>query len=385
MPVPIILPPGPRRVVIAPDAFKGSLSSARAAEALAAGVRDALPDAEVRVLPLADGGDGTVDALIRAGYERCTAPARGPTGMPGQADYAVSDGAVVVELAGACGLALLPDGRPDPLGASTLGLGDVIRQALAEETHALVICLGGSASTDGGAGLLVALGARLLDDAGQQVPAGGGHLHRVALVDLSGLPARLREIPVRVATDVRSPLLGPTGAAQAFAPQKGADPEQVRALESGLAHWADVLADATGVDARTAPGSGAAGGTGLAAIAALHGEVVSGADLVRAALGMEAALEWCDLVVTGEGALDRTTLEGKGVGSLAAAARARGIPVVAACGRVDLGERERRAAGIIAAVGLTDVVPAQVDPMTGPEPWLAQAARQLVAQVTARS
>lgn len=382
--MPIILPPGPRRVLIAPDAFKGSLSSARAAEALAAGVRAARPDAEVRVLPLADGGDGTVDALVRAGHQLRTAPARGPTGVPGQADYAVSDGTAVVELAAACGLALLPDGRPDPLGASTLGLGDVVRQALADEPRALVICIGGSASTDGGAGMLVALGARLLDDSGEQVPADGGHLHHVAVVDLSGLDARLREIPVRVATDVRSPLLGPTGAARAFAPQKGATADQVAFLEAGLAHWADVLAEVTGVDARMAPGSGAAGGTGLAAIAALHAEVVSGADFVRAALGMAEAVEWCDLVVTGEGALDRTTLQGKGVGSLAAAARVRGIPVVAACGRVDLGERERRAAGITAAIALTDIVPPQVDPMTDAEPWLAQAARQLVEQVTAR-
>lgn len=383
--MPIILPRGPLRILIAPDAFKGSLDAATAADAIAAGARQALPDADVRLLPLADGGDGTVDALLRAGYARRTAPARGPTGRPGRAAYASRSGRIVVELAAACGLARLPHGRLDPLGASTLGLGDVIRHALDENPRELVIGLGGSASTDGGAGMLVALGARVTDDAGNDVRPDGRHLVDIRSVDLDGLDARLRHVRALVATDVTSPLLGSSGSAMAFGPQKGATPDQVQLLEAGLAHWADVLADASGVDARSEPGSGAAGGTGLAAIAALRGEVVQGGRFVQEAAGLEAALEWCDLVVTGEGTLDRTTLQGKGVGSLAAAARAHAVPVVAVCGRVDLDAAERADAGIADAIGLVEVAAKDADPVRDPVPWLVSATDRLIRRISAGS
>ena len=383
--MPIILPSAAPRVLIAPDAFKGSVDAAGAAEAMAIGALRARSDAQVRVLPLADGGDGTVAALVRAGYQRRTAPARGPTGIPGRAAYAWRDGVAVVELAGACGLALLPHGRLAPLAATTLGLGDVIRHVLDVEPGELVIGLGGSASTDGGAGMLVSLGASLRDATGRAVPPDGGHLPDVRTLDLTGLDPRLREVRVRVATDVTSPLLGAAGAAAAFGPQKGATPEQVLLLESGLAHWADLLAAATGVDARQAPGSGAAGGTGLAAIAALGGTVVPGATFVQDAAGVAEALRWSDLVITGEGALDRTTAQGKGVGTLAAAARASVVPVVAVCGRVDLGSAELAGLGIADAIGLTDVTGDGADPRHEPAGWITLATERLLGRISAGS
>ena len=342
----------PRAVLVAPDAFKGTLPAAGAATAMALGVRAALPTARVDVVPLADGGDGTLAALGAAGYARRPVITRGPLGVPAVSAVARRGGTRVVELAASCGIALLPPGTRAPMTSTTHGLGDAIAAALDDDGDELVVCLGGSASTDGGTGLLVALGARLLDSAGAPVPAGGAGLGRIARVDLSGLDPRLARCRVVVATDVRSPLLGPDGAAAAFGPQKGASPAQVGELERGLATWASALAEATGTDAADRPGAGAAGGAGLAVIAALHGEVVSGAGFVHGALGLAGRIADADLVVTGEGRLDRTSLLGKGVGEVARLASAGGVPVLAVCGQVALADRDARAAGVTTTVDL---------------------------------
>ena len=234
------------RVLLAPDKFKGCLTAVEVADALAAGLLRARPALEVVRLPVADGGDGTVAAALTAGYAAVEAPAEGPTGEPRTAVYARQGDRAVVELAAVVGLDLLPGGRPDPLAASTYGLGLVLRHALDAGVREIVLGLGGSASTDGGAGLVQALGARLLDREGHELPRGGSALARLATLDLTALRSRLAGVRVLVASDVTSPLLGPDGAAAVFGPQKGATPADVALLEQALTTWAAVVARATG-------------------------------------------------------------------------------------------------------------------------------------------
>ncbi|MBK9738253.1 MAG: glycerate kinase [Actinobacteria bacterium] len=324
------------RIVVAPNAFKGSLTAAQAASAMTAGVRRAFPAATTITRPIADGGDGSVDALVSAGYERLAIEVRGPTGLPVSAAMARSGSTVVVEIANTCGLLLLPEGILEPLGASSAGLGDAVRSALDSGADHVVICLGGSSSTDGGAGLLSALGAVLLDDDGTTIDACGAGLLRVAVLDLSRLDHRIGTTRFTVATDVTTPLLGPDGAAAVFGPQKGATPDDVALLDAGLTRWADALAQATGRDEAGRPGSGAAGGTGVAALAALDAHLVSGAALVAEAIGLSDAIDGADLVVTGEGALDRQSTLGKGALAVVDLARSGGADAILVCGRIDL-------------------------------------------------
>jgi glycerate 2-kinase len=373
------------RVLVAPDAFKGTLTAAEAAEAMAAGVRDALPGADVRLLPLADGGDGSVDALVRSGYARRTVTARGPTGRPADAAVAVRGSTVVVELANACGIALLGDGPLAPMTSTTEGLGDAILAALDDGVRDLVICLGGSASTDGGAGLLCALGARIADAQGRPLRPDGGHLGEVAALDLAGLDARLAGVRVTVATDVTSPLLGPDGAAAVFAPQKGASPEEVALLESGLRQWSTVLARSTGIHTAHIPGAGAAGGTAAAAIAALGASVVSGADVIQQALDLAGAIAASDLVLAGEGRLDEQSLLGKGTGSVARAAAAAGVPVLAVCGRIDLEDDQLRGLGIVGASALLDAAAHSADALAQAAPLARRCTRDAVQRWAARA
>ncbi|MFC5950643.1 glycerate kinase, partial [Pseudonocardia lutea] len=257
-------------VLVAPDKFKGSLTAAEAAAHLAAGLRAA--GREARELPVADGGEGTLAAALAAGFARVPVTVSGPTGKPVDSAIAVRDGVAVVELAAASGLALLPDG-PDPSGASSRGTGELVAAALDAGARTVVLGIGGSACTDGGAGLLAALGARFLDVAGAPVADGGGALARAARVDLTGLDPRLRSVELVLACDVDNPLLGPHGAAAVYGPQKGAGPGEVAALEAGLTRWARLLAGGNGgadlpgaalprvdVPGADLPGAGAAGG-----------------------------------------------------------------------------------------------------------------------------
>ncbi|MCX6434096.1 MAG: glycerate kinase [Actinobacteria bacterium] len=344
----------PSRIVLAPNAFKGTLTAEGAAAAMAAGVRDALPSAEVLLRPLADGGDGSLDALVSAGFTRHPVTTSGPTGEPVESSFAIRNRVAVVELADSCGLARLPAGRPEPMTSSTAGLGDAISAALDSGVDELVICVGGSASTDGGAGLLTSLGAVLRDARGEAVRPGGGSLGSIVDIDLSGLDPRLAGVRIVVATDVTSPLLGPTGAAAVFAPQKGADAAQVEQLEAGLTSWSQELARVTGREARMVPGSGAAGGTAFAAITTLEARVVSGAQFIASAIGLADAIADADLVITGEGALDLQGTLGKGTGFVARLAAERGVPCIAVCGRVDLDEAELAQMGIAFAIGLNE-------------------------------
>jgi glycerate kinase len=344
-------------VVLAPDKFKGSLPAAAVARHLAAGLRRAAPGTPITTVPVADGGDGTVDAACAAGFRRVPVVATGPTGDPVSTAYAERDGTAVVELAAVSGLARLPDGRLDPFGATSAGTGEVVAAALDAGCRRIVLGVGGSACTDGGAGMLAALGAVARDDAGRPVPPGGAGLARVAALDLAGLHPGLAGAEVVLASDVDNPLTGPRGAAAVFGPQKGASPDDVAALDAGLRRWAAVVAGATGRDHSGEPGAGAAGGVGFAALAVLGARMRPGIDLVLELAGFADTLRGADLVVTGEGCLDEQTLHGKAPAGVAAAAAAAGVPVVAVAGRCTLGPDELARHHIRAAYALTDLDP----------------------------
>ncbi|WP_329415084.1 glycerate kinase [Nocardia vinacea] len=341
------------RVVIAPDKYKGSLTAPEVAGALAAGITRARPDAEICQVPVADGGDGTVDAFVAAGWERIEVDAPGPTGAPDTAAYAVHGTTAVIELAAAVGLTKLPGGQSDPLGAHTYGLGVVIAHALDRGATDIVLGLGGSASTDGGAGMLQALGARILDADGAELSTGGATLARATQLDRTGLHPRIATVSFTLACDVDNPLLGPTGAVAVYAPQKGATPSELPILEAALTNWAAVVAP----EFAEVSGAGAAGGTGFGALAVLGAQVRSGIEVVLELLDFPTLLDGATLVVTGEGALDSQSLHGKAPIGVCEAARKAAVPVVAAVGRTQLTPNEIRAAGFTACYTLADLEP----------------------------
>jgi glycerate kinase len=345
------------KIVVAPDKFKGSLPATQVAAAIAAGLHAGLPGAEIVTIPVADGGEGTVDAAVAAGFERVPVTAAGPAGDPVRASYARRGEVAVVELAGVCGLARLPAGRPAPLTASSFGAGEVLRAVLEAGARRIVLGVGGSASTDGGAGLLQALGARVLDTSGVPVRPGGAGLRGVVTLDLTRLHRALYPADIILAADVDNPLTGPDGAAEVYGPQKGASPAEVALLDEGLRRWAAVVAAAVGRDWSRAPGAGAAGGVGFGALAVLGATRRPGIELVLDLTGFETALDGADLVITGEGSLDAQSLAGKTPVGVARAAARRGIGVIAVAGRSTLTEAELAAAGIAAVYALSDLEP----------------------------
>ncbi|WNG60169.1 glycerate kinase [Archangium gephyra] len=321
------------RWLVAPQEFKGTLTAAEAATALAEGLRQGAPGVELDVAPLADGGPGTVDALLAGvGGERMTCTVPGPLGAPVRATYGLLDSGrtAVIEMAAASGLTLLAPGERDPRRASTEGTGELMRAALERGCERLILGLGGSATNDGGTGALTALGFRFLDAQGAPLPPGGAALKQLARVDTSGRHPRLAEVELLVATDVTAPLLGPDGASYLFGPQKGADEATVVELESALARLAEVVAPGL---AQT-PGAGAAGGFGYGLLALAGGKIVSGYELVARTLRLSERLAAAQAVLTGEGRFDRQTALGKGPGSLAKEARALGKHTVMFAGAV---------------------------------------------------
>jgi glycerate 2-kinase len=322
------------RWLVAPQEFKGTLTAPEAAHALADGLRQHAPGVELDVAPLADGGPGTVDAVLAGvGGERVTRTVTGPLGQPVRATYGLLDGGhtAVLEMAAASGLSLLAPGARDARRATTRGTGELLRDALERGCRRLILGLGGSATTDGGAGALEALGWRFLDDQGAPLPPGGAALRRLARVDASGRHPALANVDLEVATDVTAPLLGPLGAAHLFGPQKGADAAAVAELEAALAHFAARVAP----EHAERPGAGAAGGLGFGLVALASGRCVSGYALVARTLRLEARIAAADAVLTGEGRYDRQTALGKGPGALAKQARAQGKPTVMFAGGVD--------------------------------------------------
>ncbi|MFI8569660.1 glycerate kinase [Rhodococcus sp. NPDC078407] len=345
------------RILLAPDKFKGSLPAAAVAEALAGGLISVDPSVKTVCLPVADGGDGTVDAAVAAGWDRVGVTCAGPTGEPVETSYARRGDTAVVELASAVGLELLPSGRSDALGASTFGLGTVIAHALEEGAGRIVIGLGGSASTDGGAGMLAALGARILDADGNDVARGGGALRGAVQLDVSGLVPSARNAVFELACDVDNPLLGPTGAAAVYGPQKGAGPQELLFLEHGMRQWVHLVRNAIGRDISGLPGTGAAGGTAFGAIAILGATAEPGIDTVLDLIDFRRALASADLVVTGEGSLDEQSLYGKAPIGVAHAARDAGVPVITVAGRSVIGPDRLRTHGIVASYALADLEP----------------------------
>jgi glycerate kinase len=343
------------RVLVAPQEFKGSLSAAEAARAMAEGLRRALPGVELDLVPMADGGPGTVDALVAAGGgRRLTATVADPLGRPVEAAWGfLEEGpTAVIEMAAASGLVLLRSQERDARRTSTYGTGQLIAAALEAGCRRLVIGLGGSATNDGGAGMAQALGARLSDGEGHDLPPGGAALARLARIDVSGLDGRLRDCQAMGATDVTNLLCGPHGASAVYGPQKGALPADVEELDAALAHYAAVIERDLGKRVAEVPGAGAAGGIGAGLIAFLDAELRPGAPLVAEVVGLEKRIAAADLVLTGEGRLDAQTAYGKTVATVARLAQGQGRPVLALAGRVDDAREACSTLGLEAALSI---------------------------------
>jgi len=374
---------GGQHVVVAPDKFKGSLTAAEAAARIASGISAAAPGTTVSVIPVADGGEGTVLAAAAAGFDLVPVPARGPSGQLVTGWLAVRDRVAVVEAAQVSGLQLVPPESLQPLTASSYGTGQLIAAAADLGCREVILGLGGVACTDGGAGLAQGLGALLLDARGHLLPPGGGALPQLGQLDLEPLRARVAGITFTAALDVDNPLLGPRGAATVYGPQKGATPGDVALLDDALTHWADIVRATTGTDLRDAPGAGAAGGLGFGVLSLLNASARPGIRLLLELLGFAEALKGATLVVTGEGCLDSQTLHGKAPAGVLAAATAVGVPVAAVAGRVDLTSPQWRAAGFAAAYALTDLAGDGVDPIASAAD-LAERAGALIARAFLR-
>ncbi len=353
-------------MLIAPDKFKGSLEAADVAAHLAVGLLSVRPDLVVDRAPVADGGEGTVAAAVDAGYRPVTVGVTGPLGGQVQATMAVRDDVAVIEMAAASGLGVLPLGedgqlRIEPLRATSIGTGELIRAALDAGCRTIVLGVGGSAGTDGGAGLLTALGAQLLTADGSSVEPGGGGLQELDRVVLDGLDPRLADTQVVLAADVTNPLLGDNGAAAVFGPQKGASPDQVEVLDAALSRYAGRLAAALGEEPERhteAEGAGAAGGVGYAVLAVLGAEKRPGIDVVLDLVGLDDRLVGVDLVITGEGSLDGQSLGGKTPIGVARRARAHQVPtVLAVCGRTLLSLDQVVGAGFDGVFALSELEP----------------------------
>ncbi|WP_242610965.1 glycerate kinase [Blastococcus saxobsidens] len=370
------------RIVIAPHSFAGSLPADEVASAIATGIRRVLPGAELVLRPVADGGEGTVAAALRAGWSARTVRVSGPDGTPVEATYAVDGATAVLELASAAGRGLLH--RPAPLTAGTRGVGELVLAALDEGARRIVLGLGGSASTDGGAGMLQALGVRLTDGDGADIGPGGAGLATLARIDPAGLDLRIAATEVVVATAVDNPLTGPAGAAAVFGPQKGATADHVAVLDAALARYASLLARTSGAWVERRQGAAAAGGTAAGAMALLGARVVSGAELVCDLIRLDEAFTGADLVITGEGALDEQTLRGRAPAEVARRAAAAGVRCVALAGVVRLAPDRLAPAGFAAASALTEVEPDVARRLAAPAAVLAElAGRMIVAALPA--
>ena len=343
------------RVVIAPQSFKGSISALDAAKAMEEGVLRAVPHAETALVPVADGGDGTLETLVEAtGGDIRSTTVTGPIGRAVTAEWgALGDRqTAVIEMARTSGLALLPLTERDPLRATTYGLGEAIREALDAGFRSFIVGIGGSATNDGGAGMAQALGVRLLDETGKDLPPGGAALADLRRIDMSGLDERAIGARFSVACDVSNPLTGPEGASAVYGPQKGATPDLVEQLDAALKNFARVVERDIGTSIDTVPGSGAAGGLGGGMMAFLGGSLRAGVDIVLDHVGLDEKLEGADLVITGEGQLDFQTVYNKAPIGVARRAKQRNIPVIAICGSLGRGFEDVHAEGIDAVASI---------------------------------
>lgn len=336
------------KIVIAPDSFKESLSAAEAADCIRLGFEAVFPDAVIVGVPVADGGEGTVEALVAAtGGRIVRRQVTGPLGAATDAFFGVTgDGrTAVIETAAAAGLMLVPPEQRDPWITTSYGVGELILAALDEGVDHLIIGLGGSATNDGGVGMIQALGGRLSNGQGVELPFGGGALDTLAHIDLADLDDRLRTCRIDVACDVDNPLVGPDGASAIFGPQKGADADMVERLDQNLRHYAEVLSRDLGLSLADRPGAGSAGGLG-AALLVLGGRLRPGVDIVTEAVGLDAVIAGADLVITGEGRMDSQSARGKTPVGVARIARAHGVPVIGIAGCLGQGADALRDHGV---------------------------------------
>jgi glycerate 2-kinase len=343
------------KVIVAADKFKGSLSAAEVGAHLAAGLHEARPGITVVQLPVADGGEGTVAAALSAGFRFVRVVAEGPTGQRVETGYAEREGVAIVEMADVSGLCLLSGDQLAPLTASSYGTGEVLKAALDAGSRRVVLGVGGSACTDGGAGMVQALGARVLDKTGGELARGGALLAGAHQLKLDALHPALSETELVLACDVNNPLLGSRGAAAVYGPQKGASDADVKQLDRALSHWADIVCATTGTDVSEHPGAGAAGGVGYAALALLGAVMRPGSELVLELIDFRGNLDDAALVITGEGSLDKQTLHGKAPMGVAAAAREVAVPVVAVAGRCELSAESLAEVGIRGVYAVTDL------------------------------
>lgn len=323
------------KIIIAPDSYKESLSAEEVANQIESGFREVFPDAEYVKLPMADGGEGTVAALVAATQGRIVKKmVTGPLGQAVEAFYGLTgdEKTAVIEMAAASGLELVPFAQRDPLITTTFGTGELIRDALDAGVRHIILGVGGSATNDGGVGMVQALGGRFTDKDGIEIGFGGGALKQLAHIDLGALDARLSQCIIEVACDVTNPLIGPKGASAIFGPQKGATPELVALLDANLAHYCDVITRDLDIDICFTPGAGAGGGMGAAALAFLKADLRPGIEIVLKAAGLEQAIQGADLVITGEGRLDSQTIHGKTPIGVARTAKIKGIPVIGIAG-----------------------------------------------------
>ena len=368
-------------IVVAPQSLKGSLDAQEVGQAIAEGIRRVWPNADIRVVPVADGGEGTVQALVAAtGGTVMRALVTGPLGEQVVASYGMLGGdqseTAVIEMAAAAGLPLVPPGQRDPRKTTTRGVGEMMQAAMAAGAKRLLIGIGGSATNDGGAGMAQALGIKLLDDQGNELPAGGAALAHLARIDVTNLDRRLKDMEIQVASDVTNPLCGPEGATAVYGPQKGATPEMVRELDAALAHYGELLRRDVGADVMNAPGAGAAGGLGAGLLAFAHAELVPGAQLVLKTLDFANTVKGAALVFTAEGRLDSQTAFGKAVGAVARAAKAAGAWVVALAGSVTADDVALAKMGIDAALSICNGPISLEESMRQARPLLTDAAER---------
>jgi glycerate kinase len=343
------------KVVISPDSFKGSLSARQLCSVIKKGVHHVFPEANVMEVPLADGGEGTMESMVYATkgqiYETDVC---GPLGQKVRASYGVlgDNRTAVIEVAQASGLTLIPDDQKNPLIASSYGTGELIGQALDAGYRRFIIGLGGSATNDGGAGILKALGMRFYDRMGNPLPEGGSHLSKLAYIDDSQFNPCLKEADFLIASDVTNPLCGSNGASVVFGPQKGATAEMVQQLDQSLTHYADIVEKMIGMRIRHLPGTGAAGGIGAAFLGFFNATLNPGISLVMEAIRFEDLIKDADLVITGEGKLDSQTLYGKVIAGVSQVTSKYNIPVVALCGQKNISETQIKKLGITAGFSI---------------------------------
>ncbi|WLH09884.1 glycerate kinase [Pseudomonas lurida] len=343
------------KIIIAPDSFKDSLSAEGVAQAIASGLAQVWPDAQLIQCPMADGGEGTVDSVLAACNGQLRHQnVRGPLGAAVEAHWGwlADSRTALIEMAEASGLQLVPPGQRDACKTSTYGTGELIRAALDAGAERIILAIGGSATNDGGAGAMQALGVQLFDAEGQAMPPGGLALSRLATIDLGQLDPRLAQVRFDIAADVNNPLCGPHGASAIFGPQKGANPEQVQELDAALGHFADHCASVLPKDVRDEPGSGAAGGLGFAAKAFLGAQFRAGVEVVAELVGLDEAVRGADLVITGEGRFDAQTLRGKTPFGVARIAQRHNVPVIVIAGTLGDGYEQMYAHGVAAAFAL---------------------------------